>query len=124
VIVVGRWENSAAWAVCAVNADACEVIAATANKLIGGDVGCVLVEAAFNYSKVVSQASSARDVESTDMYYAHQFCFAVTLGQALPFFFVVWIGFLLFLGMLRLPFVVISAGTQLLVQILAFTHAE
>jgi hypothetical protein len=57
------------------------------------------------------------------MWHAHQYCFFVTLGQGLPWFFVVFLGIVVLLGLLKLPFVIVSAWNSLFAQIVAFTHA-
>ena len=53
------------------------------------------------------------------MWHAHQYCFFVTLAQGLSWF----MGIVVLLGLLKLPFVIVSAWISLFAQIVAFTHA-
>ena len=83
----------------------------------------------WKYAEVVRQttaisSSSWQKASALDTYYGHQFCFVMTLGQALPWFFVIISGFYVLLSMLRLPIIMISASVQFLVQAVSFTHVE
>jgi hypothetical protein len=122
------WEQSAAWAMCSVDSERCEGAAGVLYSLLGGGslTGRSLVAAAANYSRVVrnSEDYSGPRGGGSDLWHAHQYCFFVTLAQALPWFFVVLIAAIVLLGMLKLPLVIISAWFQLFSQIVAFTHAE
>jgi hypothetical protein len=53
------------------------------------------------------------------MWHAHQYCFFVTLAQGLSWF----LGIVVLLGLLKLPFVIVSAWNSIFAQIVAFTHA-
>ena len=113
-----RWEDSAAWLLCSLDSDRC-----TYREVELGGLAPGIRSAALNYSKVISNATSG-EPRAVDVWQGHQYCFFVTLGQALPFFYVLVAVFYLSVGVLKLPFVIASAGTQLLVQVLSFTHAR
>ena len=110
----GRWEDSAAWIMCTLDA----------NRCTEWDIPLAPMarEAAWNYSQVI-QDSRASDA-GMDLWHAHQFCFVVTMGQALPWFFLVIAVLYVGINMVKIPFVILSAGVQFLVQALSFTHAE
>ena len=112
-----RWEDNAAWLLCSFDAERCTYKEV---ELSGWTTG--VRQAALNYSVVVKGANSSP--KDMDVWQGHQYCFFVTLGQALPFVFVFVAGTYLLAALLKLPFVVISAGTQLLAQIVSFTHAR
>ena len=78
--------------------------------MLGGGslTGRLLVGAAANYSKVLRNAGDYSSATGGgDMWHAHQYCFFVTLGQGLPWFFVVFLGIVVLLGLLKLPFVIV-----------------
>lgn len=110
-----RWEDSAAWLLCSFDAANCT----------GVDVpyAPMVRQAAWNYSRVISRSADGEG-GGLDLWHAHQFCFFVTLGQALPWLFVALAGVYVVLSMLTLPFAVISAGVQFLMQAISFTHVE
>jgi hypothetical protein len=120
-----RWEDSAAWIMCSFT----------------GALNCTSVnipyapmvqQAAWNYSSVIAAGNAANSNSSSpgalsspsDLLHAHQFCFWVTLGQALPWFFVMAMGVIVLLNMIKLPFVVLLAAWQFLVQAVSYTHVE
>jgi hypothetical protein len=59
-----------------------------------------------------------------DAWHAHQYCFGVTIGQALPAFFAALVLLYLALALLRVLFVILASGTQLVAQIISYTHAH
>jgi hypothetical protein len=120
------WEHRAAWAMCSVNHEWCVPAAESLYVMLGGGslTGRSLVGAAANYSKVLRNAGDYSSATGGgDMWHAHQYCFFVTLAQGLPWFFVVFLGLVVLLGLLKLPFVIVSAWISLFAQIVAFTHA-
>jgi hypothetical protein len=80
--------------------------------------------AAVNYSAVILNSKASDDLGALDLWQGHQYCFVVTLGQVLPGIFVVIVAFYLAIGLLKLPFVILSAGTQLVSQMVSYTHAD
>jgi hypothetical protein len=118
------WENSAAWLLCSIDADACTLsgLLLTDNAL---GIAPNYRQAADSYSRVIKLMSETGALPSAiDAWHAHQYCFVVTIGQSLPAFFAALVTFYLALALLRVPFVVLSSGTQLLVQMLSYTHAQ
>ena len=109
------WEDSAAWALCSVNAQWC---ATAFSNTSGVGIAPNLGLAAERFSAVIL------DQQNPDAYAGHTYCFVVTLGQALPAFFAAVVLFYLVLAMARIPFVLLSAGVQLGVQMVAYTHAH
>lgn len=81
-------------------------------------------ESAWKYSKVMLEARDPLAATALDLWHGHQFCFFVTLGQSLPWFFVMIAALYIIIGLAKLPFVVLSAGVQFMAQAVAFTHAE
>jgi hypothetical protein len=92
-----QWEDSAAWLICLFDPANCTSF----------DVpyAPTVARAAWNYSRVNLEA--VHSAQALDMWHAHQFCFVVTLAQALPWFFVVVAGIYVVFSMLSLPFAVI-----------------
>ena len=111
-----RWEDNAAWALCSMDATRCTQ----------WDVPLVPMvrAAAWNYSSIVINSRQADDAAAMDLWHAHQFCFVVTLGQAMPWLFVGLFLAYLAVSLLRIPLVILAAGIQFMVQAVAFTHAE
>lgn len=70
------------------------------------------------------KASNTGFPSAVDIWHAHQYCFVVTIGQALPAFFVALVLFYMGLALLRVPFVLLSSGAQLLAQAVSYTHAH
>ncbi len=109
-----RWEDSAAWALCSLDIVNCTDVTVPYAPMVR--------QAAWNYSAVVKGA--AETAQGVDLFQAHQYCFVVTLGQALPWLFVIVAAVYVVLSLLKLPFVVVAAGVQFLVQAVSFTHVE
>ena len=110
------WEDSAAWLFCTIDADACMLSVLADNSLAPN-----YRQSAGNYSAVI-KASNTGYPAAVDMWHAHQYCFVVTIGQSLPAFFVALAIFYLALALLRVPFVLLSSGAQLLAQMISYMH--
>ena len=109
-----RWEDSVAWALCASDVVNCTQVSVPYAPMVR--------QAAWNYSAVAEGSSVS--AQGLDLWHAHQFCFVVTLGQALPWLFVFVAGLYVGLNLLKVPFVVLAAGVQFAVQAVSFTHVE
>ena len=113
------WEDSAAWLLCTIDADACTLSSVLADNSLAPNYRL----SAGSYSAVI-KASSTGAPSAVDMWHAHQYCFVVTIGQSLPAFFAALALFYVALALLRVPFVLLSSGAQLLAQVVAYTHAH
>jgi hypothetical protein len=115
-----RWEDSAAWMLCSFTGELnCTSISVPYAPMVQ--------QAAWNYSSVIAAGTAPygnASSSSQDLLHAHQFCFWVTLGQALPWFFIMAMGVVVLLNMIKLPFVILLAAWQFLVQALSYTHVE
>ena len=72
---------------------------------------------------MVIAASYTNSSEAMDLWHGHQFCFFMTLGQALPYLI---LGLVIVLGavqLLSIPFALVAAAVQFVWQGIAFTHS-
>lgn len=116
------WEDTAAWLLCAfVDAEGCKLpgMDATAAVVFSG-----LRLSAQNYSRVVLAGLVEGDAVAQDVVVAHHYCFFVTMGQALPAFFVVMISLYMSISLLKLPLAILSGCIQLGSQMIAYTHVR
>lgn len=111
---VSRWEDNAAWILCSMDSAGCTQWDFPLAPMVRAS--------AWNYSAVMMHSNTS--TAAMDLWYGHQFCFVVTLGQALPWFFVILGLAYVAVSLSRIPFVILAAGIQFLVQAVAFTHAE
>lgn len=110
------WESTVAWAVCSTASDPasfCADIVDSSSFLATYFPG--LREAAYNHS-VHLQAGDQ------DMISAFTFCSWITLAQAVPWVFLAVSVLHLAAALLAVPFEVASAGVQVVVQAVAYTH--
>jgi hypothetical protein len=70
-----------------------------------------------------SSASAASRADGLDLWHAHQYCFVVTLSQALPWFFAVLVALYTLAHFVTVPLAILAGVIQLLMlQAVAFTH--
>lgn len=118
------WESSLSWAVCG--------LAAADPTFCQNGTQSIWLWPAFvprvgelemamqNHSAVIVQSVAG----DSDLWHGHQFCFFVTLGQAIPYLFVALAAVLGAFQLVKLPFAFVAAAGQFLWQAVAFTHAE
>lgn len=75
-----------------------------------------------NHSMVIN-ASYTNSSEAMDLWHGHQFCFFMTLGQSLPYLILALVIVIGALQLVKMPFALIAAAVQFVMQAIAFTHA-
>ena len=77
-----------------------------------------------NYSAVIAESySNVNATSAMDMWHAHQFCYFMTLGQAVPYFLLVVILAMCVVQLVKMPFALVAAAVQFVWQAIAFTHS-
>ena len=79
-----------------------------------------------NHSAVLAETYknlSSTSAAAMDMWHAHQFCFFVTLGQAVPYLLLAVVAAMAVLQLLKMPFALVAAAVQFVWQAIAFTHS-
>ena len=107
------WESSVAWITCNYLVQDCENIPVPEMLTPFTDI-----QNALSYHASVAKSQDA------DLWNGFQFCFFLTLGQLLPYAFVL-IGLVYSLvQLLLLPVVLFSSGMQFTWQAIAYTHVD
>jgi len=109
------WEHSVAWMLCSFDPVTC--------KDVDFPYAPLVREASWNYSSIHVNAA-VKNETATDMWHAHQYCFFMTLAQAFPWLLLGIVGIYILAAMLLLPFPLLSATVQFVVQAVCFTHAD
>jgi hypothetical protein len=107
------WESSLSWILCGIDSTACQNFTMPYFEEVE--------HAIYNHSMVLKNAYT---VEGEDMLHAFQFCFWVTLCQAIPWGLLLLFILYVLLSLLKLPFVLLASGVQCFVQIVAYSHAD
>lgn len=119
------WESSLSWAVCNLAAEPTFCQNGTQSIWLWPSFlprVAELENAMQNHSAVIVQSYVSGD--AMDLWHGHQFCFFVTLGQAVPYLILVLGICLAAAQLVKLPFAFLAAAMQFLWQAIAFTHAE
>jgi hypothetical protein len=118
------WESSLSWMVCSL-VNECHTIPVPDIVKSFSDLHIAMA----NHSDVIQRAYPALmnqepRAEDTDVWHGHQFCFFVTLGQLLPYVFLLIALVYGIVQILMLPFLLVSAGFQFAWQAIAYTHVD
>jgi hypothetical protein len=115
------WESSISWAICSLVNDCHSTVQVPDFMRSFSNLHLVLA----NHSDVISRAYEKNAMQDAqDIWHAHQFCFFVTLGQLLPYMFLLIALVYAAAQLVMLPVILLSAGFQFGWQALAYTHVE
>ena len=112
------WESSVSWFVCNALVKKCDT-------LYMPDIArsfTTLPQAFANHSEII--AKSLDDPIYMDVWHGHQFCFFMTLGQLMPYIFLLIGAAYALVQLMMLPVLLFSAGMQFAWQAVAYTHLE
>lgn len=73
---------------------------------------------------VIATGYNATDIRGVDVNAAYTFCFWVTIAQAVPYLLLVVAVILLVIAMLNIPFQLVAASTQCIMQAIVYTHIQ
>lgn len=107
----GRWETPMAWAVCGLVRNCSQVV-----------LPFVGTPPALQQSLRSMQA--VLESQDTDMAAGYTYCFIFTLAKTLPWIFLLLAALCVAVALLKIPFVLVTALVQFLVQGLCYTHAS
>lgn len=116
------WESSVSWMACSLFPGIWKDVNnfPWPHSLIG--MPGELQEALHNHSRVINASYFPGD-EAMDLWHGHQFCFFMTLGQALPYLILALVIVMGALQLVKMPFAMVAAAVQFVWQAIAFTHS-
>lgn len=119
------WESSLSWSLCSIlgHKQCVDGTRAFAGQFSWLPSLAELEGAVANHSAVIAASFDNSTGHGMDMWHAHQFCFFVTLGQAVPYFLLAVVIVMAGLQLVKMPFALVAAAVQFVWQAIAFTHS-
>lgn len=110
------WESSLGWIACGVmDSSRCRSLSIPYFPLFK--------ETVVNHSSVLLMEDDGTGYKK-DLLDGYSFCFWITLAQALPWFFLLIVVVYMGVALLRIPFMMLTAGAQFVMQAVSYTHVE